>query len=147
MWREFLLEKLFKDRKQVEKIINIDNTENGTNYSFELLLNIIDKKLNIDVSNYDVALLEGNFLVLIDLLEKNNNIDIILTTLDNYGINKYIKKVYEEYSDINELNNIHIYITEHFNVKNKRIISIGSKAFINEMKNIYPYSYGLEFEL
>ncbi len=147
MWLEYLKNKIIDDKEIIDKLFDIDNNENGTNYSYDFLINVIDKNIDIDLGNSKIVLLEGNFYLLIRLLLKDN-IKILIITKDSYSINKWIKKVYEEYSRIYEINNPNnIIIDENFNVLNELVTIIGSNAFILENKERVNAIKTIEFEI
>lgn len=115
------------DRVKIEKLLEIDD-----NYTYDSFYELIDKDINIPVDNYDVVLLENSPIVLLNIIDKN--INIIVCTLDNYGINSYILEKYNEYKGDN---NNKVEINNHFNINDNNIISIGSEAFNKEMSNNY----------
>lgn len=115
------------DRVKIEKLLEIDD-----NYTYDSFYELIDKDINIPVDNYDVVLLENSPIVLLNIIDKD--INIIVCTLDNYGINSYILEKYNEYKGDN---NNKIEINNHFNINDNNIISIGSEAFNKEMSNNY----------
>lgn len=115
------------DRVKIEKLLEIDD-----NYTYDSFYELIDKDINIPVDNYDVVLLENSPIVLLNIIDKD--INIIVCTLDNYGINSYILEKYNEYKGDN---NNKVEINNHFNINDNNIISIGSEAFNKEMSNNY----------
>lgn len=115
------------DRVKIEKLLEIDD-----NYTYDSFYELIDKDINIPVDNYDVVLLENSPILLLNIIDKN--INIIVCTLDNYGLNSYIIEKYNEYKGDN---NNKIEINNHFNINDNNIISIGSEAFNKEMSNNY----------
>lgn len=148
-WKAYLEDKIYNEQAKVSKLLNIDNEENGTNYNVSLVLNLLEKDINFDIDKYDTIILEGNFFILINLIDKciNKTINIKVATLDDYALNSYIKAKYEEYcKDYNINENINIDINEVFKIDTKNVLSIGCKPFVRDMTRIFN-SDSLEFEL
>ena len=131
MFLDYLKEEILKESKKVDQILSIDNEENGTNYSLDYLLKIIDKEINLSLDNIDMVLLEGNTFILIKILN-DYNLKIIVPTKDNYGINNWIYSKYIDYSDHNKCT---VEFTNSFILDNNKVAVIGSKAFVDDYKD------------
>ncbi len=119
------------DKTKIDKLLEIDD-----NYTYESFYELINKDININLDNYDTVLLENSSVLLLNIIDKN--IDIIVCTLDNYGLNSYIIEKYKEYLEVNNIeNNNKIEISKHFNIEDMKIVSIGSDAFNKEMASNY----------
>ena len=138
MWKKYIKEKIISEKETLDRLFKIDNEENGTNYSVDYLISIIDKNIKLNINN-KVVIIEGNSFILINLLELNID-KIIINTMNNYSINKWISKKYNEYE-----NKIKIVFNESFNEEN--ITFIGSKPYIAEMKSMVPNASVIVFDI
>lgn len=127
----YFKEKYLSDKDKISKLLEIDD-----NYTYESFYELMNKDIDINIDSYDTVLLENSSVLLLNLIDKD--IDIIVCTLDNYGLNNYIIEKYNEYLKINEIEKKNkVEISKHFNIEDKNIISIGSEAFNKEMNNNY----------
>lgn len=127
----YFKEYYLSDKAKIDKLLELDD-----NYTYESFYELLNKDININIDKYETVLLENSSIILLNLIDKD--IDIIVCTLDNYGLNSYIIEKYKEYLKINNIEkNNKIEITKHFKIEDKNIISIGSDAFNNEMSKNY----------
>lgn len=137
----YFKEYFLNDKSKIEQLLEIDE-----NYTFESFYELLNKNINIPVDNYETVLLENSPIILLNILEKD--INIIVCTLDNYGINKYIIEKYNEYLKENNIEKEkNIEINNHFNIKDNNIISIGSESFNKEMSNNYNNIKCIDIEI
>ena len=79
----YFKEKYLSDRDKISKLLEIDD-----NYTYESFYELMNKDIDINIDSYDTVLLENSSVLLLNLIDKD--IDIIVCTLDNYGLNNYI---------------------------------------------------------
>ena len=147
-WLSYLKYKIYEDVNTVLQLLLIDNKIQGTKYDINYLVNFINENLttmSFFFINDSSFLIEGNPLSLIKVINDNlnDNGERVVVLENNVAINKWIISVYEDYIkeyDVKEKLNIEI--SNHFNFDNsKKLLIIGSRAFINETKDSIKISY------
>ncbi len=147
-WLSYLKYKIYEDVNTVLQLLLIDNKIQGTKYDINYLVNFINENLttmSFFFINDSSFLIEGNPLSLIKVINDNlnDNGERVVVLENNVAINKWIISVYEDYVkeyDVKEKLNIEI--SNHFNFDNsKKLLIIGSRAFINETKDSIKTSY------
>lgn len=147
-WLSYLKYKIYEDVNTVLQLLLIDNKIQGTKYDINYLVNFINENLttiSFFFINDSSFLIEGNPLSLIKVINDNlnDNGERVVVLENNVAINKWIISVYEDYVkeyDVKEKLNIEI--SNHFNFDNsKKLLIIGSRAFINETKDSIKISY------
>lgn len=147
-WLSYLKYKIYEDVNTVLQLLLIDNKIQGTKYDINYLVNFINDNLttmSFFFINDSSFLIEGNPLSLIKVINDNlnDNGERVVVLENNVAINKWIISVYEDYVkeyDVKEKLNIEI--SNHFNFDNsKKLLIIGSRAFINETKDSIKISY------
>lgn len=127
MWKTYFKEIYLNNNATINKLLELDD-----NYSYELFYKMIEKNIDIDINKYDTVLIENSPVILLNVIDQNSN--IIVCTMDNYGLNKYIIDLYNKYLEDNNIKQEKkVEIKKHFKIEDKDIVSIGSKAFNNEM--------------
>lgn len=141
MWKKYFKDFYLNDKNKISKLLELDD-----NYSYELFYKMIDKNINIDINKYDTVLIENSPVILLNVIDQNSN--IIVCTMDNYGLNKYIIDTYEKYLEDNNIKQVKTTeIKKHFKIEDKDIVSIGSKAFNNEMNFCFNNINRIDIEI
>lgn len=147
MIREYLYDSLIKDEEVINEILALDNEICFTNITFDYLLTLLNRNIEIKNVRRGSFITDGSLNVVIPLL-----IDYGLY-IDNLFINDYlmgitsyfIKKVKDYYALSNEDININLITNEQYEGLTN-IYIIGNREFINDIVRNVDKSVCIELD-
>ena len=147
-WLNYIKDKIYEDVNVVVQLLLLDNKIQGSEMDINFLINFINENLNTNTFffiNDSSFLLEGSPLSLIKVINDNieDNSEKVVVLENNIGINSWIIKTYYQYVEEKFIpSKLNITISNKFNFNdNKKLLIIGSDAFIDEVKDSINIPY------